>query len=231
MKKNKSIPTEPLKKIRELQDSLKENANKPNSEGEDEGDGEDDSVIRINPLDYIVYILGEITMKTAYMASQQMIALEKINSLTNNFHPITMIINSGGGQVNAAWQICDVMDYIQTPVYTTGLGEIASASLLIFMNGEPGHRIITEKTSIMSHLYSWGAVGSHNNLISVNKEFQSIYSRMMAHYENCTGLSKKKIEKELLCEHDTWLTAKEAVNLNIADEVIKMKKKNFKRKK
>jgi len=207
--------------------SINENAQ---ARGEDEEDNED-SDIKINPLDYIVYIVGEITMQTAVAATHQMVALDKINCLTNNFQPITMIVNSGGGSVNAAWQICDIMDFISTPVYTSGVGQIASASLMIFMNGEPGHRVITDKTSIMSHLYSWGAAGSHNNLISVNKEFKSTYERMMAHYVNCTGLSKKKIEKELLCEHDTWLTAEEALRFNIADEIIKTKKKILKRKK
>lgn len=202
-----------------------------NRNHQNEEDDENEAVIRINPLDYIVYVIGDITMQTAVAATQQMIALDKINMLTNNFHPITMIINSGGGSVNAAWQICDIMDYIKTPVHTTGLGEIASAALMIFMNGQPGHRVITEKTSIMSHLYSWGAAGSHNNLISVNKEFQSVYERMMKHYMNCTGLTKKKIEKELLCEHDVWLTAEEALKLNIADEIVKTKIKRHKRKK
>jgi ATP-dependent Clp protease protease subunit len=205
---------------------------KPNEEvvnEQDQDDEHEESVIRINPLDYIVYIVGEITLQTAVAATQQMVALDKINNMTNNFHPITMIINSGGGSINAAWQICDVMDYITTPVYTTGLGQIASAALMIFMNGEPGKRVVTEKTSIMSHLYSWGAAGGHNNLISVNKEFKSTYDRMLAHYMNCTGLRKKEIEKELLAEHDIWLTAQEALKFNIADEVIPNKNKKHKK--
>ena len=60
---------------------------------------------------------------------------------------------------------------------------------------------------------------------TVNKEFKSTYERMLAHYINCTGLKKKTIEKELLCEHDIWLTAEEALKFNIADEVIKSKHK------
>ena len=198
---------------------------------ENEDDKDEDAVIRINPLDYIIYIVGDIVPQTAVMATQQMIALDKFNAATGVLHPITMVVNSGGGSVNAAWQICDVMDYIRTPIHTTGLGQIASAALMIFMNGEPGHRVITEKTSIMSHLYSWGTSGSHNNLISVNKEFQSTYDRMMAHYINCTGLSKKKIEKELLCEHDIWLTAEEALRLNLADEIVRTKRKRFNKRK
>jgi ATP-dependent Clp protease protease subunit len=215
--------------IKNNKNQMEEENAKINHENDD--DGEEGSVIKINPLDYIVYIVGDITMQTAVAATQQMIALDKINVLTNNYHPITMIINSGGGSVNAAWQICDVMDYIRTPVHTTGLGEVASAALMIFMNGEVGNRVITEKTSVMSHLYSWGAAGSHNNLISVNKEFRSIYERMLKHYMNCTGLTKKKIEKELLCEHDIWLTAEEAHNLNIADVIVRTKQKRHKKRK
>jgi ATP-dependent Clp protease protease subunit len=230
MRNNKKVVKKNLDEdiLKEIQSKINEVDLKSNGNNDDD---ENEPSIQINPLEYIVYVVGDITMRTAIMATQQMIALDKFNTLNNIYHPITMIINSGGGSVNAAWQICDVMDYIKTPVYTTGLGEIASAALMIFMNGEPGHRVITEKTSVMSHLYSWGAAGSHNNLISVNKEFQSIYDRMLKHYMSCTGLTKKVIEKELLCEHDVWLTADEALKLNITDEVIKTKIKRHKKRK
>jgi ATP-dependent Clp protease protease subunit len=198
---------------------------KPTASRSHKDDEEDIPVIRVNPLDYIVYVMGDITLDLAIRATQQMVALDKINEMTNTMHPITMIVNSGGGAVDAAWQICDIMDHIRTPVHTTGLGEIASAALMIFMNGEPGHRVISDKTSIMSHLYSWGTAGSHNNLISANKEFNSIYDRMLKHYMNCTGLTKKVIEKELLCEHDVWLTSDEAVKYGIADEIVRSKRK------
>lgn len=179
----------------------------------------------IDPTDYIVYVCGDITMQLGVLVTQQLLSLDIQNKMYNLSIPITMIINSGGGDVSAAWQIIEVMDFIDTPVHTTALGQIASAALMIFMNGEPGQRIATERTSIMSHRYSWGTNDSHPNLISIGEEFKNIFDRMTKHYELCTGLTQQEIHDKLLCEHDVWLTAAQAKKYGLVDHV-KMTKKN-----
>jgi ATP-dependent protease ClpP protease subunit len=131
---------------------------------------------------------------------------------------------SSVGGLHAGWQICDVMDYIQTPVYTTGLGEIASAALIIFMNGEPGHRILTDRTSIMSHRYSWGVSGNHAELIAAESEFKNIHKRIVEHYVECTGMTASAVEEVLLRPYNVYLDAFQAVKLGIADDVFQTKK-------
>jgi len=178
----------------------------------------------INPTDYIVYVCGEITVQLGVMVTQQLLALDIQNKMYNTSLPITMIINSGGGDVSAAWQIIEVMDFIDTPIHTTALGQMASAALMIFMNGEPGYRVATERTSIMSHRYSWGTNDSHPNLISIGEEFNNIFNRITTHYEECTGLDRDTIHDKLLCEHDVWLTATQAKKFGIVDHVKKTSK-------
>lgn len=178
----------------------------------------------IDPTEYIVYVCGDITMQLGVMITQQLLALDIQNKMYNNAQPITMIINSGGGDVSAAWQIIEIMDFIDTPVHTTALGQMASAALMIFMNGEPGYRIATERTSIMSHRYSWGTSDSHPNLISIGEEFNNIFERITNHYQECTGLDKETIHEKLLCEHDVWLTATQAKKYGLVDHVKKTSK-------
>jgi len=182
-----------------------------------------------SPTGYIVFVTGEITQELADEVAKQMIVFDMQNTVKGEQLPITLIVNSPGGGLCAGWQICDVMDYIATPVYTTGLGEIASAALMIFMNGEPGHRVLTDRTSIMSHRYSWGVSGNHAELIAAESEFKNVHKRILEHYIECTGLTKAEVEEQLLRPYNVWLSPSQALKLGLADKIFRTKKsKNVK---
>lgn len=132
---------------------------------------------------------------------------------------LTLIINSPGGDMTAAFALIDVMKGSAIPVKTVGLGCIASCGVLTFMSGEKGRRILTPNTSILSHQYSWASYGKEHELFARVKEFDLTTKRMIAHYKSCTGLNEKKIKEILLPPHDVWLTAEEAVKYGIADKV------------
>jgi ATP-dependent Clp protease protease subunit len=184
----------------------------------------DIDVEKTSPTGYIVFVTGEINQELADEVTKQMIIFDIQNKAKGETLPITLIINSPGGDLHAGWQICDIMDYIDSPVYTSGLGEIASASLMIFMNGEPGHRVVTDRTTIMSHRYSWGVAGNHAELVAAQPEFANVHKRIVEHYAECTGLDVKTIELELLKPYNVWLTPRKAVSLGIADKIFKTKK-------
>lgn len=133
---------------------------------------------------------------------------------------IKMIINSPGGEVPSAFSIIDTMKGSKIPIYTYGLGEIASCGLMTFIAGEKGKRYITRNTAILSHQYSWGAWGKDHELMARVKEFNNTQVRIVEHYKRCTGLDEKDIRKYLLPPEDVWLTAKEAVKYGIADEIV-----------
>ena len=173
----------------------------------------------------VIFMAGEITDGTAIDVSQRMLSIDLINAELDKPEPINLVLNSPGGSLNAAWQICDMMDFVDTPVYTVGLGEIASAALIIFMNGQKGHRTVSSRCSIMSHQYSWGAMGKHSDLLAVRKEQDFAAAKILKHYKETTGLSDKVISKSLLQEHDTWLSPEEAIKFNMADKIIHSKKK------
>ena len=173
----------------------------------------------------VIFMAGEITNGTAIDVSQRMLSIDLINAELDKPEPINLVLNSPGGSLNAAWQICDMMDFVDTPVYTIGLGEIASAALIIFMNGQKGHRTVSSRCSIMSHQYSWGAMGKHSDLLAVRKEQDFAAAKILKHYKETTGLTDKVISKNLLQEHDTWLSPEEAVKFNMADKIIQSKKK------
>jgi ATP-dependent Clp protease protease subunit len=105
------------------------------------------------------------------------------------------------------------------PIRTVGLGQIASAGLMMFIAGEKGNRVLTPNTSILSHQYSWGAFGKEHELFATVKEFDLTTKKMISHYKKCTGLNEKKIREVLLPPQDIWLGALEAKQLGICDHV------------
>ena len=133
---------------------------------------------------------------------------------------IKMIINSPGGNVPSAFALIDTMKGSKIPVYTYGLGEIASCGLLTFIAGEKGHRYITRNTAILSHQFSWGSFGKEHELMAAVAEFNNTSQRLIEHYKKCTGQTEATIKKYLLPPEDVWLTAKEAVKYGLADHIV-----------
>ena len=132
---------------------------------------------------------------------------------------LNLIITSPGGDLNAAFALIDVIKGSAIPVRTIGLGQIASAGLMIFIAGQKGMRMLTPNTSILSHQYSWGAFGKEHELFATIKEFDLTTAKMVDHYKKCTGLAEKKIRDVLLPPQDVWLSPQEAKKLGICDAI------------
>lgn len=132
---------------------------------------------------------------------------------------LLLMICSEGGDTAAAFALIDVMRGSAIPVKTVGLGMIASAGLMIFIAGTAGRRILTPNTSIMSHQFSWYNEGKAHELFATMKEFELTQARMLAHYQDCTGLSAEQVRLSLLPPQDIWLSAQEALALNVCDVI------------
>lgn len=132
---------------------------------------------------------------------------------------LLLMICSSGGELESAFALIDVMNSSSVPIKTVGLGQIASAGLLIFLAGKPGRRILTPNTSILSHQYSWGSDGKHHELFAVTKEFSLVQQRMLTHYKLTTRLDEETIRTKLLPPSDVYLSAEEAKLLGICDYI------------
>jgi ATP-dependent Clp protease protease subunit len=132
---------------------------------------------------------------------------------------LLLMICSEGGDMSSAFALIDVMRSSRLPIKTVGLGQIGSAGLLIFLAGSKGRRVLTPNTSILSHQFSWGSDGKVHELFATIKEFELTQKRMVQHYKECTGLGEEEIRTALLPPHDVWLTAEEALALNVCDAI------------
>ena len=170
----------------------------------------------------IIYISGAIDGGTAESVCKEIIE----HNIRAEVNQIQMVINSPGGSCPAGFSIIDIMEWSRIPIYTTGIGIIASMALLVFMTGEKGRRVITPRTSILSHRFSAFSVGSHSQLIAGRKEEDLEHERILQHYLAYSNIKDKaELEKYLLRDVDTWLTSDEAILHGIADRVEPIRKR------
>jgi ATP-dependent Clp protease, protease subunit len=171
--------------------------------------------------DSFFLLFGEINTETAQSTVEWILGMNYTEE--NKPEVLTMMINSPGGELAAAWAIIDVMRGSSIPIRTVGVGEIASAGLMIFAAGTKGMRVLSENTSIMSHQYSTGMGGKYHELLAVQKEHSNIQERMVKYFKKTTDMTEANINKYLLPSHDVWLTAEEAKHLGLCDEVKSLK--------
>lgn len=131
---------------------------------------------------------------------------------------ITLMINSPGGSVDACLTLIDAMKTSSIPVDTFCTGMAASCGIITLMAGE--HRYASTTSQIMSHQYSGGNGGKEHEIYGRMKSFDFTSRWIEKHYAECTGLSVKKIRKHLLGPTDVWLSAEEAMEWGIIDEVL-----------
>lgn len=165
-------------------------------------------------------LMEEVTMSTCKQAVEWVF---DSNFQEERADMLNLIVCSPGGDLNAAFALVDTMRGSAIPIRTIGLGQIASAGLMIFIAGEKGQRLLTPNTSILSHQYSWGAFGKEHELFAQIKEYDLTTKRMIAHYKKCTGLKEEQIRDYLLPPQDVWLSAVEAKKLGICDDVKDLK--------
>lgn len=180
------------------------------------------------PPSNMLILATEIDTDVASLLCARLLELNDVANKTGEMETIKLFINSPGGDLNAGWMICDIMDMIDIPIETIGLGLVASAGLLIFMNGDYGHRYATKNTQFMSHRYYMRMEGTHSDLTSHTSELHIMHMRIIDHYHKCTGMDKTVLEQTLLQEHDIWMTAEQCKKYNIVDNIIPVKKRHFK---
>lgn len=170
--------------------------------------------------EYRSYIIGEITHELTEKVIETLYLANELNTVKKTNYPIRLIINSVGGDLHCSQMICDVMEEIETPVYTYGYGQVCSGGIIIFMKGEKGYRFSSKLTQFMTHRFSTSINGTHSDLKIHNSEMDRMFERLINHYEECTQLPRDIIEKDLLSDHDVWLNAEECYDYNIVDQII-----------
>lgn len=170
----------------------------------------------------IYVFMGEVTAETMKPIIEWILYENYV--VTHRKKELLLMICSNGGSLQDAFALIDVMNGSSIPIKTVGLGQIASSGLLIFMAGTRGRRLLTPNTSILSHQFSWYNEGKAHELFATMRECELTQVRMIDHYRRCTDANDATIKEYLLPAQDKWLSAEEALKLNICDEISEYKR-------
>jgi len=162
----------------------------------------------------VITMFGEIDEVMADRVCQDIIGF----NLAGGVNQIHLVINSPGGLCPAGFAIINMIEWSRIPVHTSGIGMIGSMALLVFMAGARGRRVITDKTSILSHRFSSMTTGNHSQLLASRKEQDLEHERIVEHYLAYSDVkSRTDLEEYLLRDVDTWLSPGEAIRFGLAD--------------
>ena len=135
---------------------------------------------------------------------------------------IKFYISTYGGSADDMMAIYDMMRLTKQnrDIETIGMGKIMSAGTLILACGTRGKRKIMKNCRVMLHAVSAGSMGSIHNLQNEMEEIQNIQDAYIRTLCAETLLTKRQLKKMLDQKVNVYLTAEEAVEYGLADEVI-----------
>jgi len=165
-------------------------------------------------MDRIIFLGYPVTDEVANIITAQLLFLES----TDRARDIQLYINSPGGGVYAGLGLYDTMQFVSPDIATICTGVAASMSAVLMCAGAAGKRTALKHARIMLHQPSAGAMGQASDVeITVNevrKVKQELYEVLSTH----TGQTIERVAKD--CDRDYWMTAAEAKDYGLVDEVL-----------
>lgn len=166
----------------------------------------------------IIFLGGEVNNVTADLIVAQLLFLEAEDPDKD----IQLYINSPGGSVTAGFAIYDTMQYIKPNVSTICIGMAASMGAFLLAAGEKGKRFSLPNSDIMIHQPLGGAQGQAEDIRIQAERIIEIRERINKILSERTGQPLEKIQKDT--DRDYHLSAEQAVEYGIIDEVIRSSK-------
>lgn len=167
--------------------------------------------------DRIIMLSGEIEPAMANVIIAQLLLLESDNPNAG----INLYIQSPGGHIDAGYAILDTMNYIKSPVSTIGMGMVASMASVILAAGEKGKRFALPNSTIMIHQPLGGFQGQASDIHIRAEHMRKVKEEIIKKMAGWTGKTAKVIEAAM--DRDNFMSAAEALEFGIIDEVLQTK--------
>ena len=175
---------------------------------------------RIDPYtklfeDRIIFLGTPISDEIANAVMAQLLCLQQMDADRD----IEIYINSPGGSFTALTAIYDTMRYIKPDVRTVCLGQAASAAAVILAAGTKGKRLALPNSRILIHQPATeGGYGQSSDIEIQAREILRIRSLMEGMLADDTGKSTDEVSRDI--ERDKYLTAEQALEYGIIDEIL-----------
>jgi len=165
----------------------------------------------------IIFLVGPIVDSVANSIIAQMLFLASVDPKKD----IQLYINTPGGSVTAGLAIYDTMQYVNCPVATICFGLAGSMGAVLLGAGTKGKRYALPNSEIMLHQVAGGVQGQAVEIEITAKQIIKIKNKINKIIAHHTGQPLDKVEKDT--DRDFYLSADEAKEYGIIDEVIKTK--------
>jgi len=165
--------------------------------------------------DNIIFIGTAIDDNVANLVTAQLLFLEAEDPERD----VSLYINSPGGVVTAGMAIYDTIQFIRPDVATICIGQAASVAALLLASGTPGKRFALPNSRLLIHQPTMGGLSGQATDIDIHaREILRIRASLNEIMAKHTGQPIEKIERDV--ERDFWISAQQAREYGIIDEII-----------
>ena len=161
-----------------------------------------------------IIISGAINQRLAERVIAQLLAM----SVNGDTAPITIVLNSQGGHVEAGDTIHDMIRFVPAPVRIVGTGWVASAGALIFVSVPIERRFCLPNTRFLLHQPAGGGGGSASDIEIEAREILKMRDRLNKIFARETGQTLERIVNDT--HRNFWLSAEEAKVYGIVGRIV-----------
>ena len=162
-----------------------------------------------------VVISQQVDAKLTSIVLSQLVLLEQ----EGNDQPVTVFINSPGGEIFSGFAIFDMLNFISCPVTTIVTGFAASMCSFLCLAAEKGCRYAMPQAKIMIHQpLLMGYQGRATECEIQAREILKTRDHLVKLYAEQTGKNSEVIKKAI--DRDNWFTAEEALSYVLIDKVV-----------
>ena len=162
-----------------------------------------------------VVISQQVDAELTAKVLSQLVLLEQ----EGHEEPVTVFINSPGGEIFSGFAIFDMLNFIACPVTTIVTGFAASMGSILSMAADKGRRFAMPQAKIMIHQpLLMGYKGRASECEIQAREILKTRDHLVKLYSEQTGKSREEIKKAL--DRDNWFTAEEALEYGLLDKVV-----------
>src|SRR5574344_1677366 len=164
-----------------------------------------------------ILLSGEINKPLAEKIIRQLLVLE-----SDSDDPIKIFIDSPGGDADAGYAIFDMIRFIKAPVYTIGMGLVASAGSIILLAAPKERRYGLPNSHYLIHQPLSGIKGVATEIEIHALELEKMRVRINELISKETGLPVERVSKDT--DRDFWMNAAEAREYKLVSAVIETRK-------
>ncbi|AAS12906.1 ATP-dependent Clp protease proteolytic subunit [Treponema denticola] len=165
-----------------------------------------------------IILAGEINKELSEKIVRQLLLMESLSATK----PIYIYIDSPGGDADAGFAIFDMIRFIKAPVYTIGMGLVASAASIILLAASKERRFGMPNSHYLIHQPLSGIKGVATEIEIHAKELEKMRVKINKLIAEETGTDEKKVAKDT--DRDCWLNAKESVEYGLISKIAKNRK-------